>query len=176
MKENKRIYFSMDVYENPPMLYLHSSLEEAKNHCLKNAEEAYYVATEDGFFDRDLFEFDHAVYGIVMGKAEIEEKKLTEEEKEFHLNPETGEPFETMSLSPEIKEYEKENELNLGFSWFSVKDKMPDLDREVLFTNGDECFVGYLTYNDGYIPTVWVTQFGHEISGVTHWCYLPKMP
>lgn len=41
---------------------------------------------------------------------------------------------------------------------------------------GDECFVGYLTDNDGYIQTVWVTQFGHEISGVTHWCHLPKMP
>jgi hypothetical protein len=59
--------------------------------------------------------------------------------------------------------------------WISIEDKLPDLDKEVLFTYEDYVNLGsYIFYDPGFR---WLDHTGHLYrSEVTHWMPLPKIP
>ena len=103
-KMNK--YFSTDIEEYPAEIKFHSTLEEARAACLSSALVTFDFACEDGSFDETAAEFHNAVYGIVLGKAEIKQRPTTKEEKEHMIDCNTGKPFEMMVESPEIIEYD----------------------------------------------------------------------
>ena len=98
-------YFSMDIEEYPAEIKFHSTLEEARAACLSSALVTFDFACEDGSFDETAAEFHNAVYGIVLGKAEIKQRPTTKEEKEHMIDCNTGKPFEMMVESPEIIEW-----------------------------------------------------------------------
>ena len=82
MRKNKmNKYFSMDIEEYPAEIKFHSTLEEARVACLSSALVAFDLACEDGTFDETAAEFHNAVYGIVLGMAEIKQRPTTKRRK-----------------------------------------------------------------------------------------------
>lgn len=57
--------------------------------------------------------------------------------------------------------------------WISVKDRLPDLDVEVLIFNG-EIYKGFRT--DMYGPWIWTHYDYMPTHDVTHWIPLPEPP
>ena len=59
--------------------------------------------------------------------------------------------------------------------WISVKDRLPEKDTSVLYTNGKEMFSGFLLSNMRHDP-FWSHYDDFEDTDVTHWMPLPGLP
>ena len=85
----------------------------------------------------------------------------------YHFDISTGYGYEY-----NLELYSKANIVN---DWISVKDKLPDVNVKVLFTDGVEPYIGYM-----YIlhrNNVWhIDSADEDIINVTHWMKIPKLP
>lgn len=64
-----------------------------------------------------------------------------------------------------------------GFNWISVKEKMPQKNITILFTDGEDTYAGEL--RDGYwiVPEVYNDNgFTLPLSSITYWMKLPTPP
>jgi hypothetical protein len=58
--------------------------------------------------------------------------------------------------------------------WFSVKEKLPEDDRNVLvYDDNDDEF--YIAWHEEY-NNRWYSQKSERLYGVTHWMWLPQLP
>jgi len=62
--------------------------------------------------------------------------------------------------------------------WVSVKERMPEYNVNVLYTNGFDILLGwfekpsYLIHSEGY----WMTEDNGQYEDITHWMPLPEPP
>ncbi|HDL2220681.1 TPA: DUF551 domain-containing protein, partial [Mannheimia haemolytica] len=102
----------------------------------------------------------YAVYGVVLGRAKSDIRPLTDEERESELFGEAEQVIEPPTLVE-----------NNG--WISVKDRLPEIRKEVLITNN---FIMIAQFNG----ESWFKPGGflgiQPVYGVTHWQPLPEPP
>ncbi|WP_419692872.1 DUF551 domain-containing protein [Mannheimia haemolytica] len=158
---NEEKYFSVDVSDETHVIRLHETLEQAKQNCLNGANEAYEFAGDmDDFESYEAYDLPYAVYGVVLGRAKSDIRPLTDEERESELFGEAEQVIEPPTLLE-----------NNG--WISVKDRLPEIRKEVLITNN---FIMIAQFNG----ESWFKSGGilgiQPVYGVTHWQPLPKLP
>ncbi|HDR1832451.1 DUF551 domain-containing protein [Pasteurella multocida] len=160
-KENK--YFAVNIYDENSISF-HKTEEEAKKACLNCAEE-FHQQCADGQ-DMQCYEdrISHAIYGVILGKAESKTRELSEEEKQSGLY----DGIDCMVELPEIVEFPQDD------GWISVKDRLPQ---------ADECVLVYFKNKIRDFQSITLSEFidgefnmGSKLFQVTHWRPLPQPP
>lgn len=59
--------------------------------------------------------------------------------------------------------------------WIKVEDRLPDLDEEVLYSDGRRIYLGMLDSDMGKV-IYWTHYDSFEDYGITHWMPLPEKP
>ncbi|HDR1224593.1 TPA: DUF551 domain-containing protein [Pasteurella multocida] len=160
MTETENKYFAVNVYDENSISF-HKTEEEAKKACLNCAEE-FHQQCADGQ-DMQCYEdrISHAIYGVVLGKAESKTRDLNEEEKQSGLY----DGIDCMVELPEIVEFPKYD------GWISVKDRLPEEREDILiYTNKGEIKLAYR------YDCFFMSILSHHISTITHWRPLPPPP
>ncbi len=163
MTETENKYFAVNVY-NENSISFYKTEEEAKEECLNFAEE-FHQQCADGQ-DMQCYEdrISHAIYGVVLGKAESKTRDLNEEEKQSGLY----DGIDCMVELPEIVEFQKNN------GWIACSDRLPQADERVLvyFKNKIRDFqsITLSEFIDGEF------NMGSKLFQVTHWRPLPPPP
>ncbi len=160
MTETENKYFAVNVYDENSISF-YKTEEEAKEECLNFAEE-FHQQCADGQ-DMQCYEdrISHAIYGVVLGKAESKTRDLNEEEKQSGLY----DGIDCMVELPEIVEFQKCD------GWISVKDRLPSEREDILICT-----------NRGEIKIAWrddvffMSLLTYHLSSVTHWQPLPLPP
>ncbi|ANJ89289.1 TPA: DUF551 domain-containing protein [Pasteurella multocida] len=171
-KENK--YFAVNIYDENSISF-HKTEEEAKKACLNCAEE-FHQQCADGQ-DMQCYEdrISHAIYGVILGKAESKTRELSEEEKQSGLY----DGIDCMVELPEIVEFPQDD------GWISVKDKLPKKFDRVLVCQQDykweQNYIRIAYCNNSEGTEWWADNYdgtGCEIifNDVTHWRPLPPPP
>lgn len=168
-------YFSYDAID--VNLYVHDTVEEAKQSALDIAEDGYYLGPNwDGSFPDDQQDMiKNICYGVILGWVDLPCRPTSVEEN----GEEAVEEFKYIVQPPVIVECEQ------GNGWIKCSDRLPPVNED-----GESCsvllygmetpdsyvphqFIGYLMegkfYCDaGYSP--------HQCYHVTHWQTLPLPP
>jgi hypothetical protein len=167
-------YFSVNVCDETGVedVRIHSTLEEAKEACLKDTECLYELACDSGTWDLYESLLENAVYGVVLGHCESATREPTEEERlhEFH-----GREGGYIIESPRIVEHNKDG-------WISVEDNLPKIGKKVLIfipslNDNSKIDIAWLDdgrCNDGFCFVG--STYGFDLPQVTHWRPLPAPP
>ncbi|HEH9652117.1 DUF551 domain-containing protein [Pasteurella multocida] len=157
-KENK--YFAVNIYDENSISF-HKTEEEAKKACLNCAEE-FHQQCADGQ-DMQCYEdrISHAIYGVILGKAESKTRELSEEEKQSGLY----DGIDCMVELPEIVEFSQDD------GWISVKDRLPSEREDILiYTDRGEIKIAWRD------DVFFMSLRTYHLSSVTHWQPLPLPP
>nr|DAI22370.1 MAG TPA: Protein of unknown function (DUF551) [Caudoviricetes sp.] len=159
-------YFSVDIYEESYPVKIHSTLEDAKQACLKNAENLYEWACDRDCMDEYESRIQEAVYGVVMGQAESQTRPLNQEEKECSWYDE----IEYIIERPQLVAHNNN-------CWISVNDQQPN-NREHVLCFGDHEDTGLEVVFIGYKEGSWYsTEYGElGDAAVKFWQPLPTPP
>jgi hypothetical protein len=168
-------YFSYDAID--VNLYVHDTVEEAKQSALDIAEDGYYLGPNwDGSFPDDQQDMiKNICYGVILGWVDLPCRPTSIEED----GEEAAEEFKYIVQPPVIVECEQ------GNGWIKCSDRLPPVNEDgescsvllygmdILSDFGSHQFIGYLMegkfYCDaGYSP--------HQCYHVTHWQPLPPPP
>ena len=60
--------------------------------------------------------------------------------------------------------------------WIKVKNNLPEDLVDLLFTDGEDIFKGYIIKSALDENHYWFSVPGRSIEGVTHWMAIPKLP
>ncbi|WP_424407356.1 DUF551 domain-containing protein [Pasteurella sp. PK-2025] len=177
MTETENKYFSVNIYDKNSISF-HKSEEEAKEKCIKCAENLYGLATENDNFSLYEKRLNNAVYGVVLGKVESKTRELSEDEKRSINYFNCDYNVDAIIEKPEIVEFPQ------GNGWISIKEQLPELDKDVLvaFWTGSQYGIGFATYKKYYGEPKFVEP-NYEYYGVTEvlancdfWRPLPPPP
>ncbi|WP_424408473.1 DUF551 domain-containing protein [Pasteurella sp. PK-2025] len=160
MTETENKYFSVNIYDKNSISF-HKSEEEAKERCLRCAENLYDLATENDNFSLYEKRLNNAVYGVVLGKVESKTRELSENEKRSINYFNCDYNVDAIIEKPEIVEFPQ------GNGWISVKNSLPPNHQNVLACNRIALFI-CRRCNDS-----WFSDIGMHPCEVTHWQPLP---
>ncbi|HHE3514443.1 TPA: DUF551 domain-containing protein [Pasteurella multocida] len=174
MTETENKYFAVNIYDENSISF-HKTEEEAKEECLKGAEELLDYAIEIDDISVYECQIHNAVYGVVLGKAESKTREPSEEEKQSSWYSE----YDYLIEHPKIVEFPRNN------GWISVKDKLPKKFDRVLVCQQDykweQNYIRIAYCNNSEGTEWWADNYdgtGDEIifNDVTHWRPLPPIP
>lgn len=170
-------YFSFNVLGDRAdwNVQTHQTLEEAKKSCSDNAEEHYDLLLSLGELDEyTIHDFENAIYGKVMGKVEITQRKPTQDEKE-----EFGPNIEFIMEYPRIVDYQQNN------GWIKCSEQLPEIERMLGFFDCSKNILALGQEDEYDQPNIFVAYMiegnrfyssNGECFSVTHWQPLPEYP
>ncbi|HDR1925741.1 TPA: DUF551 domain-containing protein [Pasteurella multocida] len=166
MTETENKYFAVNIYDENSISF-HKTEEEAKKACLNCAEE-FHQQCADGQ-DMQCYEdrISHAIYGVILGKAESKTRDLNEEEKQSGLY----DGIDCIVELPEIVEFPQDD------GWISVKDRLPEKSGMYLIYINPLLSKGtgaHQIRSDIYDTSL--KEYGFTYDSVTHWQPLPPIP
>ncbi|HDR1218050.1 TPA: DUF551 domain-containing protein [Pasteurella multocida] len=192
MTETENKYFAVNIYDENSISF-HKTEEEAKEDCLKGAEELLDYAIEIDDISVYECQIHNAVYGVVLGKAESKTREPSEEEKQSSWYDEIDYIIE----HPKIVEYPKCD------GWISVDERLPEPDdaNAVMFWKGashlvygkpisgkgcgeKDIYFGFYLKNPSNNEDIWAWGWHKNSDGkivfdeieATHWRSLPPIP
>ncbi|MDY0690745.1 DUF551 domain-containing protein [Pasteurella multocida] len=175
MTETENKYFAINIYDRNSISF-HDTEEEAKEKCLKCAENLYDLATENDNFSLYEKRLNNAVYGVILGKVETKTRELSEDEKRSINYFNCDYNVDAIIEKPEIVKFPQDN------GWISVEDSLPTIGQQVIILIDNipqiafcDC-EGWFAYNFEWVDGTEWNGTHVNIEQVTHWQPLSPPP